>query len=437
MAKKRHSYSDEPKDDDLILGQEQETNEQAFDGENRPDPSVEDDLRDKKTPFNKVDFPDAPENYNNFEELLASDEYKHALDKLQQIKGTNDVGVGANNKFMRLAMEGLTIVQDLMNTQSQFAEQFEELAERVVRDYFKIPEESLQFNFKLVDTPIKPSKPSSKEEQKQKDEELVEDINELSLERAKRRLINAMTQGHSVEQSYMFTEVADELVNITGDDQVIEKYSIVTAMNILGYWHFPKELIGQAMSGEGEDMGGGKTKLDSTTNPPTVNAESVIFPFLIHEGIKGVMEYLGKERNPEDEEKSQKAMELEDHIVHEIWDIRLGPAIWRKLVSLFPSAIVNDESKRKLQFYIYSNIANLPVRQFLKLMKEVLQGSEDGRALIGAMYYDLTMVLDDEEVTNDDSHFKTKMNELMQNTTDDDDDMTDFLSNLGISLSDN
>ena len=435
MAKKRHTYP-EPEEDDLILGQEQETNEQAFDGENRPDPGVENDLRDKKTPFNKVDFPETPEGFNNYEELLASDEYKHALDKLQQIKGTRDVGVGMSSKFYRLTLEGLGIAQELMQTQLQFAEQFEELAERVVRNYFKIPEDALQFNFKLVGQPIKPAKPASKEEQKQKDEELVEDINDLTLERAKRRLINAMTQGHSIEQSYMFTEVADELVRITGDDQVIEKYSIVTAMNILGYWHFPKEIIGQAMSGE-SDMGGGKTRLDSTTNPPTVNAESVIFPFLIHEGIKGVMEYLGKERNPEDEEKSRKAMELEDHIVHEIWDIRLGPAIWRKLVKIFPRSIVDDESKRKLQFYIYSNIANLPVREFLRLMKEVLQGSEDGKSLIAAMYYDLTMVLDDEEVTNDESHFKTKMRELMQNEPEDDDDMTDFLAGLGISLSPN
>ena len=71
-------------------------------------------------------------------------------------------------------------------------------------------------------------------------------------------------------------------------------------------------------------------------------------------------------------------------------------------------------------------------------MNEIFKGSEDGSSLLAAMYYDLTMVLDDEEVTNEESHFKTKLKEVIErHSNDDPGEIDDFLADLGITLSPN
>jgi len=202
-------------------------------------------------------------------------------------------------------------------------------------------------------------------------------------------------------------------------------------MNFLGYWHFPDEMIGQASGGD-MDAGAGKSRLDTSTNPPTVYAEGHMFPFLVHEGIKGVMEFLGKEKDPEDPDATKQAMEVEDQVQHEIWDIRLGPAIWRRLVSLFAEPIVQEEDKKVIQYYIYTNIINLPTKEFLVLMKEVIGNTDNGKKLIDSMYYDISRKLDNEEVTEEGSEFRKLLDELSAGV--DDEELGLFLNDLGIGI---
>jgi len=141
---------------------------------------------------------------------------------------------------------------------------------------------------------------------------------------------------------------------------------------------------------------------------------------------------LGKEKNPENPEKTTQAMDLEDQTQYELWDIRLGPAIWRRLVKLFPEAIREEENKIIFQYYIYTNIINLPSKEFLILMKEVIGNSPKGKQLIDAMYYDLSRHLDNEEVTEEDSEFRKLLDELTVDTPDE--ELGNFLADLGITL---
>lgn len=427
----------------LILGQRGEPKEQMTfnpDDESRPNPDVEGDLASKETPYHdKVQFPESPEGEGSYEEFLASEEYKHALDKLAQYTGERNIGTGIDGKYAQLSNKAMSILAELMRAETAHEEQLEQLAERVIRDYFKIPEGAIQFNLKIVKEAVKVNGKQKKQELQQKEEELADDINDLTPDRAKRRLINAMTQGHAVNGNFMFDTVSEELTQITGVQNIVEKYAIFVATMMLGYWQFPNQMIATAGGGgdDEEGQGSGVTKVDTTTNPPTVNAQAIIFPFLIHEAIKGVMEFLSRERNPENEDRSQKARDLEDQIQHETWDIRLGPAIWRRLIKLFPESVLNDDSKKMLQSYIFSNIANLPVREFLILMKEVLTGGEMGENLIGAMYYDLSRMVSGEDSNGDESEFKKLMDKLTEDLPDEemeDDELSNMLRDMGISF---
>ncbi len=419
------------KEKPLILGQKGEQKEQmTFGDDSRPSPDVETDLANKETPFNKVDFPDAAE-HATYEELLASEEYKNALDKLAEFTGTRNIGTGINGQYAQLSNQAGRILMEIMRAETSHEEELEQLCERMIRGYFKIPENALQFEFKLVKESIKLNNTQTRQQLQQREEELADDVNDMTPERAKRRIINAMTQGHAVDGSYMFRTVETDLQDILGVQDIVEKYSIFVSTMLLGYWQMPKEMMAMASGGEGSGAAG-KTRIDTSTNPPTIHAEAMIFPFLIHEAIKGVMEFLGKERKPENPEEYERAKDLEDTVQHEIWDIRLGPAIWRRLINLFPEAVKNEEEKKKIQYYIYVNIANLPVKEFLLLFKEIMAETEMGKTLIGAIYYDLTRKVDNETVTKSDSEFRKLMDQLVEQHSDD--DLSDLLSNLGITL---
>lgn len=419
------------KEKPLILGQKGEQKEQmTFDDNSRPSPDVEADLANKDTSFNKVDFPETEE-YSTYEELLASEEYKNALDKLAEYTGVRNIGTGIDGQYAQLSNQAGRVLMEIMRAETSHEEELEQLCERMIRNYFKIPENKIQFDFKLVKESIKLNNNQTRQQLQQREEELADDVNDMTPERAKRRIINAMTQGHAVDGSYMFRVVETELQDILGVQDIVEKYSVFVSTMLLGYWQMPKQMIAMASGGEGSGAAG-KTRIDTSTNPPTVHAEAMIFPFLIHEAIKGVMEFLGKERKPENPEEYQRAKDLEDTIQHEVWDIRLGPAIWRRLTNLFPEAIKNDEEKKKIQYYIYVNVANLPVKEFLLLFKEIMNGGDVGKTLIGAIYYDLSRKVDNETVTKSESEFRRLMDELVEKNKGE--SLDDLLSDLGITL---
>jgi hypothetical protein len=419
------------KEKPLILGQKGEQKEQmTFDDNSRPSPDVETDLANKDTAFSKVDFPETEE-YGTYEELLASEEYKNALDKLAEYTGVRNIGTGIDGQYAQLSNQAGRVLMEIMRAETSHEEELEQLCERMIRNYFKIPENRIQFDFKLVKESIKLNNNQTRQQLQQREEELADDVNDMTPERAKRRIINAMTQGHAVDGSYMFRVVETDLQDILGVQDIVEKYSVFVSTMLLGYWQMPKQMISMASGGEGSGAAG-KTRIDTSTNPPTVYAEAMIFPFLIHEAIKGVMEFLGKERKPENPEEYQRAKDLEDTIQHEVWDIRLGPAIWRRLTNLFPEAIKNDEEKKKIQYYIYVNVANLPVKEFLLLFKEIMNGGDVGKTLIGAIYYDLSRKVDNETVTKSESEFRRLMDELVEKNKGE--SLDDLLSDLGITL---
>ena len=66
-------------------------------------------------------------------------------------------------------------------------------------------------------------------------------------------------------------------------------------------------------------------------------------------------------------------------------------------------------------------------------MKEVIGNTEMGKKLIGAMYYDLTRKVDDEQVTKSTSEFRKLIDEITPKV--EEDDLKNLLSGLNISLS--
>lgn len=388
---------------------------ETFDGTNScPNPDVKFALARKDTPFNIIDFPTPPQPFQNYEQYLAAEEYKKLLDDFYAANNSRNFGVGMEGDFGNFLFSMGIVLKNIMKKESGHEEQLEKLCEELIRDYFKLDDNALSFNLKLIKTSIKTENTPSKKELKQEQEKNIEEYESLKDEIAKRRIINALTQGNAVDGTYLYRTVRDSLTNILNDDEIVKKYDRYFSIAILGYWQYPNTMMNAIMGVNGNGGAIGKTKLDSTTSPPTIHAEAIVFPLLIHETIKGVMEFLSKERIPENLMRTEKAIEYADQIIHEAWDIRIGPTIWRKFENLLPSAVINDDDKKKLKFYIYSNLVNLPAKEFLVLINEILEQSDDAKVLISAMYYDLCIMTDGEYVPEEEYNFRERMDEIMK-----------------------
>ena len=207
-------------------------------------------------------------------------------------------------------------------------------------------------------------------------EEAIETLNDIELEKYKRRFMNAMVQGSAQKMNQAYYLVQDRLSAIHPD--LLNLYGTMMAVNDLQYWILPDEQIEMLAAG---GSGAGSEEIDNRTDPPTIRARGINFPTLVHEIVKSVMDAIATHGLPEDESTAQAVIQSEDTLAKEAWDLRLGPIIWEKFRAAYPEKLFNEDMRR-IQAYLIAEFAQLPAEQFLALAKEILSGSNRGKRRI-------------------------------------------------------
>lgn len=404
-----------------------------FDTQDRPDPGLQRQLSRGETSFKNVPLPPSEEEDINFQELLASERYKQVVNKVKEYTGIQTPMVGEEG-VMQLSGLMRSSLENIINTEREHKSDLEKLAVELVMKEMGIPEGKLQFDVKIVGlgeidtTDFQKGGEESNIEPIEIEQDLMTDLETLNLERAKRRLINSMIQGSSKKGHYMYHMVDEKIKEITGSDDLIKQYGILMSINDTLYWQLSDDTMKMMMNNDA--IVGGKEKIDRNTTPPTIYARGVNFPILVHEIIKGVMEWLAVIGEPENPEIASKVSELEDTFEKETWDLRLGPAIWDRIRKQFPEEILVDENKRELQNFLLTKIFKLPARQFLVFMKEVISGSEQGKRLMSQMMDSINQMFSDIDYENSMNQFESDLDQISDNT--DDNELDDFLGSLGI-----
>jgi hypothetical protein len=419
----------------------------SFDTPDRPDQGLQNKLSQGDTPLKKIPLPTNVEQpNNNFQELLASERYKQVIARVREYTGINTPITGDSN-IMPLAQMMMTAHNQIVQTERAHREQLEQLAIELVMKEMGIPEGALQFDAKIVGMGEIQTDNFNREVEQQPniepvdiEEDLMSDLESMTLEKAKRRLINNMIQGASKKGHYMYHYVADKIEEITGSEDLINQYGVLMSINDTLYWQLSDEQMKMMMGGpEGGGSVGGKEEVDRNTNPPTIVARGINFPILVHELIKGTLELFAIQGRPRDEEgnESEEWGEIEsseDTLEKETWDLRLGPAIWDRVRNQFPEEILTDENKAELQNYLLVEIFKLPSKQFLVFMKEVISGSANGKRLMNELMSGVDQMFRDQDYQNAISAFNDDLNDVTDDT--DDDDLDDFLGQLGIRRAD-
>ena len=463
----------------------------------RPHPDVERNLRTQNTPLKKVPMP-AGQGNQNFPEMLASETY---ADLIRRVKAaTHHRGRGDLNTMM---FEALQIID---NVETQHRPELERLAAETVFKLYKIPEGQMNIHAKLIsyrdhgdiergdflqpqqdDTnPEAPDvdevpqnvDPEDVTNQQPVEDDYVDKLENFDLERAKRRLLNAMTQGaaHSAYTMYAYfkKEIRQLIGPLPNNADIMDLYALMMSVNDTNYWSFSdgmmKQLQGSVAGkaevkfpqsndgGEDEGEDGGEEEgeegeegesVDSLGQPidpqiPQIYVTGINFPVLFHEVIKGVQKVIAAagmtfpgydETNPRHHDFMKKVMEYEDVLEYELWDLRLGPAIWNRFLRAHPGHVVDPEQQIELQHFVQMYIYKLPPRKFLALMKEIMSGSDRAKTIVATLVRAIEELLAQQDYEDTMAQYEDEIEDIDSETTDD--ELTNLLSGIpGIRLSD-
>lgn len=413
-------------ENDLLKSIKKKLNEAPIDyeGPERMNPNIEKQITDKETPFSK--HPAMPLGDRDFVELVSSKRFKDSVNNVRRYLGTT-APLQGNNPLMQLMGMAMQSLQQLGRVQFQHKEYLENLAVDLVKKEMGIPEGAMQFDAKLVMSPLSSAegmRPESEEPDEEdvkaafnhqdEIEDFVDEFEKFNLEKAKRRFINSLIQGASKKGHYMFELVRDELDRL--NPQLANMYGVTQSLMDHLYWVMP-DMEGMAGSGEGQI---GQTEIDPETDPPTVKARAMTFPLLIHELIKGVYEIFGTHGLPDDPKQAEMIMGSEDTLPSEIWDMRIGPIFWEKFTQTYPSELF-DEDKKHIQHYLFMRFSKLDAKDFIKLAQSILRGDPESQNVIQRMVNEIVSDLKKQEYEDEERKWSQ------------DDNLDDIdLSDLGI-----
>lgn len=363
-------------------------NEGVVYGENiseRMHPQLEKELAERKHSLGV--HPAIPEgDENNFEQKIMGKRFSEVVNRYKRAFDVDEIDTST------LMMEMMPMVHETMALEAKHKKALEELAEKMIREEYDMPEDvveikaSLSPNIVLEGTKKNPT-PKSSDYQFENHDDMVNAKEEVY----KRRFLNAMIQGAAKKTNHMFHMADDELTDM--DPRLLNRYSKVMSAADYMYYVIPK-------MDNGTSGGVVKVTFPTAENPKAViEAEAMIFPVLIHELVKGVMELLSAHGLPKDKKLGDYVIDKADFLAAEPWDMRIGPALWDRFTDCI------DANDFHLKHQLYVELASMPVNEFNGCMREILAGTNKGKKIVKEIMGTIKRELQEEE-------FDSAMNEL-------------------------
>jgi len=343
----------------------------------RMHPQLEKDLAERKHSLGV--HPIIPEgDENHFEQKIMGKRFSEVVNRYKRAFDSDSID---NQQVM---MEMMPLLHETMSMESKHIKELEKLAEEMIREEYDMPDDIVEIKAKITPrinmegTKKNPTPKAS--DMTFENHDAIVNANE---EVYKRRFLNSMIQGAAKKCSHMFHNVDDELTNM--DPKLVNRYTKLMAAADYMYYVIPNMENG---------VNGGVVRVTFPTkdNPKAViEAEAMVFPVLIHELVKGVMELLSGHGLPKDKKIGKYVVDKADFLAAEPWDMRLGPALWER----FTDSIDSEDFGNK--HHIYTELVSLPVREFNVKMREIMAGTEEGKKVVKEIAKKVKSELNEEE----------------------------------------
>lgn len=322
---------------------------------------------------------------------MANDIVRAAKQNIESRGGRADFS-GAQNMLAQGLMGAL-------RKEVRHKEELEQLAIKLVREEYNIPEGSVDFEAEITGHPqmggreiqktgLKMKKGNKRPPQGKTDEELKPNV-------TKRRLMNAMMHGAARKGQNLFHMASEELNRI--DPDLVQDYSKLMAGNDFMYWALNDETIARESE---SGTHAGQVKVNISGEKPKIIAQGMTFPMLLHELTKGVLELISLHGLDVDKETRDYVLDKTDNLESEPMDIRLGVKIWEKLLE------VMDVDSLPYKAQIFTKLSSLSPNEFNRIIKGLLNDSVEAKNEVKDMIYDVIREMNEEAVEQSMQQFR-------------------------------
>ena len=260
-----------------------------------------------------------------------------------------------------------SLVTEILELEDPKRDELEKLAVDTVISVFDIPEDALNITAELTNQiTLKPNEVTYTPDDN--GFESHDEIVQLNQQVYKRRLLNSLIQGAANKVNHLYHLIEKELMNI--NPLLVPKYKKLIALTEYSYFFNDKN---------NNNYVGGVVKVDLPKNEtamPAINAQAIIFPILMHELVKGIMEVIAAHGLPENEKHREYVLSKADLTGAEFWDMRLGVPLWEKFNNSF------NEEDTPYKHHVFAKIAALEPDDFNSVFKEIFSGTKRGKDYI-------------------------------------------------------
>lgn len=290
------------------------------------------------------------------------------------------------------------IITQCQKIESNNKEVLEKLCVDMITQMFKIPQDTLNIDAKLV-TQVAPSKQRLiPEETTDFSFEDIDDMNYLTEEIYKRRMLNALVAGASMYYANNIKKFIGDIFEINSELPSLYK-------NLLHYNNLLLYYVKDTLQNKGNTEGGKVDVMIGTFDSVTqIKSEALLFPILVEETIKGILELAISHGLPKNREKANYVMCKADFKLAENWDLRLGYPLW-SIIAEYMKDYEDVEPN-----FVLMELAMNDAETFNKNLKEIFARTKKGKMIMDQL---LQGIIHKKEQDNFDDYIQSKNDEIM------------------------
>ena len=281
------------------------------------------------------------------------------------------------------------LVNHCMDIERDNEENIEQLCTSILADEFNIPDDTLTLSLKKVETVDESGSRIFPEETSDFEFNSIDDMNRLSDEIYKRRLLNALSMGAALFKTISGIRSHSEDIDKMGEHLSEDYISILKQNETL-------RLTDEHTHIKPSDSSDGKVDVYIAAQPSkcTVIAEGTLLTSLLFEACKGIYELAISYGLPEDVNEADYVMKKADFKFCENYDMILGPALWLRIYSLISDGV------RKYDNYILMEFAKMQSSEFNNIIREVFAHTKRGKELLENIEKKVKDSLEEDEFYN-------------------------------------
>jgi len=275
-----------------------------------------------------------------------------------------------NKSLMQTMRNSSALLGEIIQAEKGYRDQLELIAaDMVTKIYPIIDYANIRIDAEIVDAGNINIQTDNDEEDPSEPDFGSDDSEKL---KAKRRIINGITQGASIRGAfsfYLFREYIDRI-----NPQMIDKYAEILKLSFGIYDDENAIAMLLSMLAQNQKIVGGASEMvfDEDKNQFVIKAKAICFPMLVHEIVKGLYEIVGTEGFGADKEKNQAVIGAVDKVSNEPRDLQYGKFIYDALNNLYFESNINDSRVRELFF---TEVYKLNENNFLNFIENIINNT--------------------------------------------------------------